>query len=105
MGSSLGLGRWHTVDSEGSVYNLNFHLLAGTGSFRGELITGIRCMDKGGHYFYPEPPEMPAESEQEELSFFPNISVGFRYQNPGGHFLFKTAIGVPFLQVSLGYQF
>ncbi|MEN8227654.1 MAG: hypothetical protein ABFS38_05825 [Bacteroidota bacterium] len=105
MGSSLSYGRWFTVDSKGSNYGMNLHFIAGASSTHAELTLGLRCMDNEGHYFYPEPPEHQAESENNQLSFFPNVSIGFRYQKPGGRLLIRSAFGIPFLQVSLGYQF
>ena len=105
VGSSLGYGRWYTVDSKGSNYNLNLHFMVGMSNTRGEFTLGLRCKDNEGHYFYPEPPEEPVQSTNRQLSYFPNLSIGFRYQKPGGHLLIKSAIGIPFLQVSLGYQF
>ena len=106
IGSSLSYGRWFTVDSKGSHYSMNLHLIAGVSDTRAELTMGLRCMDNAGHFFYPDPPpEGSAGSENNQLSFFPNVSIGFRYQKPGGRLLFRSAIGIPFLQISLGYQF
>lgn len=105
ISSSLGYGRWYTVDSKGSNYNMNLHLIAGVGVPRVELTMGLRCIDNEGHYFYPEPPEGLAESVNNQLSFFPHITIGFRYQKPGGRLLLRAAMGIPFLQFSLGYQF
>ena len=105
LASSLAYGRWYTVDSKGSNYSMNLHFLAGENNTQAELSLGIRCMDNEGHYFYPEPPEESLEQEQNQLSFFPDISIGFRYQKPGGRLLFRSAIGIPFLQISLGYCF
>ncbi len=56
-------------------------------------------------HFWPEPPEEPGDMDSNQLSFFPNVSIGLRYQKPGGRLLFRSAIGFPFLQLSLGYQF
>ena len=67
LGSSLAYGRWFTVDSKGSHYNMNLHLLAGTSNARAELTLGLRCMDNEGHYFWPEPPE-PSEAHEREPS-------------------------------------
>ncbi|MEN8202620.1 MAG: hypothetical protein ABFS28_08500 [Bacteroidota bacterium] len=105
ISSSLGYGRWFTVDGKGSHYNMDFHFLAGSGTIMLEASTGLRCMDNEGHYFYIEPPEFSAGAESEQYSFFPNLNLGFRYQKPGGHLLFRTALGIPLLQISLGYQF
>lgn len=80
--------------------------MTGANNAHAEFTIGLRCMDNDGHYFYPEtPPGGAAESEKNQLSFFPNVSIGFRYQKPGGHLLLRTSFGIPFLQVSLGYQF
>ncbi len=59
VGSSLGYGRWYSVDSKGSNYHLNLHFMAGMSNTRGEFTLGLRCMDNEGDYFYPEPPEEP----------------------------------------------
>jgi hypothetical protein len=104
VGSCLGYGRWHKVDLKGSIYNLNLHFMAGKRNTRGEFSLGLRLMDNDGHYFYPDPPEEPVQSTNSQLSCFPNLSIGFRYQKPCGHLLFKSTIGIPFLQVSPGYQ-
>lgn len=48
VNSSLGYGRWYTVDSKGSNYNLNLHLLAGSHGRLAEFTLGIRGMDNEG---------------------------------------------------------
>lgn len=87
-------------------YSINLHLIAGVSNTHAELTMGLRCMDNGGHYFYPDPPpDGSVGSKNNQLSFFPNVSIGFRYQKTGGRLLIRSAIGIPFLQISLGYQF
>lgn len=104
INGSVAYGRWLTVSSKGSNYNIDLHFISGLGNQHAELTMGLRCTYKGD-YFYSDGPTNQDESWSQNLSYLPLFTFGYRYQKPGGRFLFRASTGIPFFQFSMGYLF
>jgi hypothetical protein len=106
----VGTGGWGVWSSGGPYQSLMLGILTGARSSHFELNFGIVRMvnkstyerDKYTSDFYSE----PAPSKSSYTHIRPAGSVGYRYQKPGGRFLFRTGIGYPeTLYLGLGTAF
>lgn len=72
---------------------------AGIASFYDSLDYGFSVSDA---VYFNEP--KPSKSEYRQL--LPTVAAGYRFQKPGGHFIFRTGIGFPEgVYASLGFCF
>jgi len=101
----------------GQLYGLSLNSLSGTGNSHLELNLGLLCgYDKSDwqmalseyNYFVSTygPDEVDKPKIQDYVRFGPGLAVGYRYQAPGGHFVFRTGLGFPeVIYISIGSAF
>ncbi len=106
-------GGWGTWGEGGNFQRLGMSMLSGAGAGHIEINLGmVRRYDRVGYddasYIYdPQNGRIPTSVEKSDyVSFAPSGAIGFRFQQPGGHFLFRFGIGYPeMIYLGLGVAF
>ena len=96
---SLGFGRWSSElweSNTGFQFNSNFIYLFGANSHHFEADLGLTYhFDKGLE-----------KSKYAYIGTIPNVFLGYRFQKPEKHFMFKIGAGwYELIQAGIGYSF
>ena len=94
----VGLGEWGEYGNNGGSYQ---QLMMGilTGKNKGHLelnLGGARMYNKRGfenYWMINDPQIKPVKADYVQLNLVG--SIGYRYQNPNGNFVFRTGLGYP----------
>jgi hypothetical protein len=106
-------GKFATWGIAGDVYMLNAVFLTGVKKNHLEAIAGLSIFfDREGYDIgvsnanYPYPGYEPEPSKADYTDFLPVLGFGYRYQKPGGRFIFRTGLNFPeMIYLSFGYAF
>ena len=108
--AKAGVGYWGVWSVGGPYQSLTLGILTGPKSSHFELNAGVARMVNQQGYDNAElingdnPEQPPLRSDYIDIN--PVGSMGYRYQKPGGHFLFRAGLGYPeTLYVGLGVAF
>jgi hypothetical protein len=89
-----GFGKWASWTSGGTGGILGANLMFLTGSSHIEAGFGAVALFNKEMYEMDLKFEPPA-SIKENMIYSPCINIGYRYQKPGGHFIFRAGISYP----------
>jgi hypothetical protein len=67
--------------------------------------TGSGHFELSGGVFVGYEPSAPAVEGPGDLFVIPLLDLGFRYQKPGNHFIFRAKVGILGIGIGLGYAF
>lgn len=100
----IGYGRWFAISTGGSNYTLAIHLITGLNKHHLEGVLGLSAHFDKIDYQYELNRNGDANAK-EYLLYLPQISIGYRFQRPGGILIFRICAGIPYLQCSIGFAF
>ena len=105
-----GYGVWYNWEDSGNLFVIGLSALTGRKKSHAEFNIGFTTKydpdsyDIGVNNAQLSGEQLPSKSEYRENQMAG--SIGYRFQKPGGHFIFRTGIGYPeSLYISLGFCF
>jgi hypothetical protein len=104
LNARINYGRWFAVSAGGSNYTFTLHSITGLSKHHLEATLGLSVYFDAIDYKY----ELDFNSNVARKDFFlyiPQISIGYRYQKPGGVLIFRGGVGIPYVQCSIGLAF
>ena len=104
LNARINYGRWFAVSAGGSNYTFTLHSITGLSKHHLEATLGLSVYYDAIDYEY----ELDFNNNAEKTDFLlyiPQISIGYRYQKPGGILIFRGGVGIPFIQCSIGFAF
>ena len=104
LNARIAYGRWFAIYAGGSNYTFTLHSITGLNKHHLEATLGLSVYFDAIDYKY----ELDYNSNAEKTDFLlyiPQISLGYRYQKPGGKLVFRGCVGIPYVQCSIGLAF
>ena len=104
LNARIAYGRWFAIYAGGSNYTFTLHSVTGLNKHHLEATLGLSVYFDAIDYKY----ELDYNSNAEKTDFLlyiPQISLGYRYQKPGGKLVFRGCVGIPYVQCSIGLAF
>ena len=99
LNAQIGAGLFKMSSAGGFYYNFALHFISCLNKHHIETTLGLTVNYDYEDYKYSNRPL------NEFVHKLPQISLGYRYQKPGGKFIFRTCVGIPYVQCSVGLAF
>ncbi len=106
----IGYGEWADWGESGNYIIVGLSGLTGSRASHFESHLGLTVLyfisDYELELDWKEYINEPHPSKSDFIKYYPSFALGYRYQKPGGYFVFRTGSGFPeYLYVSLGISF
>jgi hypothetical protein len=104
INARVSYGWWLSIAAGGSNYAFTLHSISGLNNHHIEGVLGLSIyVDCKG--YNRELCKNDDVSIKKYILPLPQVGLGYRYQKPDGHIIFRTCVGIPFVQCSFGVAF